>query len=99
MPLHDLLLDDPPPDAIRDHVGLDYDGPVAVVTLARPEKYNALSLASWRRLYSVFRSLSENQQGSSRIWRTRVFGTTSRIMSSYWWRGSMRKGDTSTRLT
>jgi len=59
MSLNQLLLDDVQPDAVRDHIGLQRHGPVAVVTLARPEQYNALSLASWRRLLSVFRGLSD----------------------------------------
>jgi enoyl-CoA hydratase len=48
--LADVLSADPPPEAVVDHVGLERVGPVAVLTLARPEQLNAMSLAGWRRI-------------------------------------------------
>ena len=48
--LAQVLRGDPEPGSVTDHVALERVGSVAVVTLARPEQYNALSLASWRRL-------------------------------------------------
>lgn len=47
------------PDAVEEHIGLQVLGPVAVVTLTRPEQHNVLSLASWQRLYMIFRRLAE----------------------------------------
>lgn len=40
-----------------DGVVLHIDGPVATVTLARPERLNALGLATWSRLRDVFTEL------------------------------------------
>jgi enoyl-CoA hydratase/carnithine racemase len=40
-----------------DGVVLRIDGPLATVTLARPERLNALSLATWARLRDVFTEL------------------------------------------
>ncbi len=41
-----------------DGVAVHIDGPVATVTLARPERLNALSLATWSRVRDVFGSLA-----------------------------------------
>ena len=41
-----------------DGVAVHVDGPVATVTLARPERLNALSLATWSRVRDVFGSLA-----------------------------------------
>ena len=55
--LAQVLRGDPEPGSVTDHVALERVGSVAVVTLARPEQYNALSLASWRRLGVIFTDL------------------------------------------
>ena len=55
--LAQVLRGDPEPGSVTDHVALERVGSVAVVTLARPEQYNALSLASWRRLGDIFTDL------------------------------------------
>lgn len=52
------LATDPNETAVVDHIGLQVLAEVAIVTLARPEQYNALSLASWRQLVRVFEGLS-----------------------------------------
>jgi enoyl-CoA hydratase len=49
-----LLGEDVDPDTVVDHIAVGRAGPVAVVSLCRPEHHNALSLASWVRLRSVF---------------------------------------------
>lgn len=44
---------------VEDNVALDETLPeVAIVTLDRPDKYNALSLASWTRLSTIFTQLA-----------------------------------------
>lgn len=58
---HDIsgvLAADPGGTAVVDHIGLQLLADVAVVTLARPDQYNALSRASWNRLVQVFEDLS-----------------------------------------
>jgi enoyl-CoA hydratase len=53
-----LLGDDVDPDSVVDHITVGHAGPVGVVSLCRPEQHNALSLASWVRLRSVFHALA-----------------------------------------
>jgi len=49
----------PEPSTVEDNIALDLTLPeVAIVTLARPDKYNALSLASWIRLATIFNDLA-----------------------------------------
>jgi enoyl-CoA hydratase/carnithine racemase len=43
-----------------EEIGLELQDGVAVVTLNRPHKRNALSLANWRRLGEIFQQLSED---------------------------------------
>ena len=57
-PLESLLRDDPASERVTDRVACELAGDVAVVTLARPEAHNALSLAAWRRLARVFADLA-----------------------------------------
>jgi enoyl-CoA hydratase len=57
--LRAALREDVPSDAVEAHIGLQVLGPVALVTLSRPEQHNVLSLASWQRLHSIFRRLAE----------------------------------------
>lgn len=67
----------PEPDEIEDHVALDLEVPeVAIVTLARPDKHNALSLASWTRLTAVFGELTVRRDVRAVVVRggARVFG-------------------------
>lgn len=45
-----------------EEIGLDVQDGVAVVTLSRPHKRNALNLASWRRLGTVFASLRDEHR-------------------------------------
>ncbi|MBN9743432.1 enoyl-CoA hydratase [Amycolatopsis sp. A1MSW2902] len=56
--LSDVLRNDPPEALVVDRVARQTVNDVAVVTLAKPEAYNALSLASWRRLLTVFTELA-----------------------------------------
>jgi enoyl-CoA hydratase len=57
--LRDLLENEVAAADVTDHVGLQLLADVAIVTLARPEQYNALSLGSWRRLGQVFSELAD----------------------------------------
>lgn len=56
--LQQLLESDPPVDAVTDRVALQRQGSVAVVTLAHPQAHNALALASWQRLKTIFDALA-----------------------------------------
>ncbi|TQC45388.1 enoyl-CoA hydratase/isomerase family protein [Rhodococcus sp. WS4] len=58
--LRQLLENDPPADIVTDRVALQRQGSVAVVTLSHPQAHNALALASWQRLRSVFDSLAHD---------------------------------------
>lgn len=58
--LRQLLENDPPADVVSDRVALQQKGSVAVVTLSHPQAHNALSLASWQRLRSVFDALAHD---------------------------------------
>jgi enoyl-CoA hydratase len=60
-PLADLLHADPAPGTVADHVACERSGAAAVVTLARPEAHNALGLAAWRRLATVFGDLARDE--------------------------------------
>lgn len=58
-----LLAGEPEPSEIEDYIGLNRrTRSVAVVTLARPEKRNALSLGSWKRLAAVFGELGDDPE-------------------------------------
>lgn len=46
------------PDDVADGVGLSLIDELAIVTLARPQQLNALTLAGWRRLVSIFTELA-----------------------------------------
>ncbi|BBG03805.1 MULTISPECIES: enoyl-CoA hydratase/isomerase family protein [Pseudonocardia] len=52
-----VLREDPTPDLVTDRVAVQHVDDVAVVTLSKPEARNALSLAGWRRLFTVFTEL------------------------------------------
>jgi enoyl-CoA hydratase len=58
--LRQLLESDPPADAVTDRVAIQRQGSVAVVTLSHPLAHNALALASWQRLKSVFDGLAHD---------------------------------------
>jgi enoyl-CoA hydratase len=58
--LRQLLENDPPADIVTDRVALQRQGSVAVVTLSHPQAHNALALASWQRLRSVFDGLAHD---------------------------------------
>ncbi|WP_275293555.1 enoyl-CoA hydratase-related protein [Amycolatopsis sp. La24] len=57
--LNAVLNTDPPAAQVVDRVATQTVDDVAVVTLAKPEAFNALSLASWRRLRTVFTELAQ----------------------------------------
>lgn len=61
-PLCDVLDGDVDPASVRSHIGVEDLGAVCVITLARPQQHNVLSLASWRRLAEVFDSLTDASQ-------------------------------------
>lgn len=48
------------PGDVRDHVGLAIHERVAIVTLARPDRLNAMSLAAWRRVSDIIALTSSN---------------------------------------
>lgn len=53
------------PLEVFEHIEVAYDGPVAVVTMNRPHKRNALSLAHMRELIEAFQRIGrENQRGN-----------------------------------
>jgi enoyl-CoA hydratase len=56
--LRELLLGQVGEDDVVSHIGLNEANGVAVVTLAREQQHNVLSLASWRRLHSIFLDLA-----------------------------------------
>jgi enoyl-CoA hydratase len=58
--LRQLLESDPPVHVVTDRVALQRQGSVAVVTLSHPEAHNALALASWQRLKTVFDGLAHD---------------------------------------
>lgn len=58
--MKDLLRADPDPATVIHHIGAQRSGPVAVVTLARPDAHNALGYASWRRIADVFNDFAED---------------------------------------
>ncbi|QSE87833.1 enoyl-CoA hydratase/isomerase family protein (plasmid) [Rhodococcus pseudokoreensis] len=58
--LRQLLENDPPADLVTDRVALQRQGSVAVVTLSHPKAHNALALASWQRLRSIFDELAHD---------------------------------------
>lgn len=41
---------------------VEYDGPIALVTLSHPGRLNAINVAMWRALASEFKAFSQNQQ-------------------------------------
>ncbi|ALE74814.1 enoyl-CoA hydratase [Pseudonocardia sp. EC080610-09] len=52
-----VLREDPPAELVVDRVAVQDVDDVAVVTLSKPEARNALSLAAWQRLRTVFTEL------------------------------------------
>jgi enoyl-CoA hydratase len=52
-----LLTMQPDPSQIEDGIGVILQDGVAVVVLARPERHNALDLAAWRRIATLFTHL------------------------------------------
>ncbi len=52
-----------------EHVLLEHEGPVAVVTMNRPERRNALSLAHMRELIDVFRGIGEQPRTGAVVLR------------------------------
>lgn len=48
--LQAVLASPPAPDCVTDSIGSQRAGSVAVLTLARPDQLNALSLAAWRQI-------------------------------------------------
>ena len=60
--LRQVLSEDPPPETVINHVGLQRVGPCAVITLARPEQHNALSLASWRQMSAFAEDVATDPQ-------------------------------------
>ena len=60
--LRALLSADPPPESVVDFVGYQRTGPIAILTLARPEQHNALNLAAWRRIGELAAGLSSDEQ-------------------------------------
>ena len=59
----------PLPDAERDLVRLEVDGPVAVITNNRPEKHNAMSDEMDRRLWEVLAEVHEMPDLRAIVWR------------------------------
>ncbi|GAB7007943.1 enoyl-CoA hydratase/isomerase family protein [Nocardioides sp. AN3] len=60
--LRDLLRTDPPAESVVDFIGYQRAGRIAVLTLARPDRHNALNLAAWRRLGELAASLSADEE-------------------------------------
>jgi enoyl-CoA hydratase len=60
--LRAVLASDPPVEVIDNHVALQRVGQCAVVTLARPEQHNALSLAAWRQIAAFAEDLATDPQ-------------------------------------
>ncbi len=58
--INEVLSAGAPNGSITDHIGLQYVGRVAIITLARPEQHNVLSLAAWQRIAVVAAGLSMN---------------------------------------
>lgn len=52
---------DPAPADVVDFVGCQRSGPVAILTLARPEQHNALNLAAWQRIGALARELASDE--------------------------------------
>ncbi|AIJ24782.1 MULTISPECIES: enoyl-CoA hydratase/isomerase family protein [Amycolatopsis methanolica group] len=59
--LADILRTDPPAALVVDRIARQAVDDVAVITLAKPEAFNALSLASWRQLRSDFTELARQE--------------------------------------
>lgn len=73
-----LLRTPAPDDCVVDFVGLQRLGRVAVVTLARPDQHNVLSLAAWRRVAAVASLLAADPTVHAVVLRgsgDRAFGT------------------------
>ncbi len=72
-----LLRTDPPAECTADHVAHQHHGAVHVVTLARPEALNALSLAAWRRIATIFDTIRRDDHARAVVVRgsgERAFG-------------------------
>lgn len=75
--LRERLLADVEPREVDSYVGLSKTDGIAVVTLAREAQHNVLSVASWRRLLTIFTELAEDPQLRAVVVRgagTRAFG-------------------------
>lgn len=63
--LVDVLTAHPPPEAVRDMIGVQTmacgEARAAVVTLTRPAQHNALTLAGWTRIATVFGELGDDR--------------------------------------
>lgn len=78
MSLSRALAQDPPADVVDGFVGLQVIDHVGVITLARPEQHNVLSLASWKRIVEAAHELSERPDVQAVILRgagEKVLGT------------------------
>lgn len=60
--LRALLTQEPPAECIEDHVGVQVLGPAAVLTLARPDQHNVISLAGWRRILEAAERFSSDPE-------------------------------------
>ena len=60
--VRDLMLSQPPAEAVIDRVALQRHRGVAVLTLSHPQAQNALNLASWRRLKLLFDDLASEAE-------------------------------------
>lgn len=67
--LRQILEADPPHVSVVDDVAHQQLGDVHVVTLARPEALNALSLAAWHRIATVFGTIGNDDQARAVVVR------------------------------
>lgn len=67
--LRQVLESDPPQESVVDDVAHQQLGDVHVVTLARPEALNALSLAAWKRVATLFEAIARDDQARAVVVR------------------------------
>lgn len=60
--LRERLGEDPDPSTVDSHIGFSSADGVAVVSIAREQQHNALSLASWRRLGVLFDEMGKQPE-------------------------------------